>query len=117
MKSINKYINESLNSKIFEGYFTTNKNEVKNQLDKFLYDISWHESVAFESTEECNFIIDNLQSEYNFKLTKSYDNRRKTSTIILKGKTRKEHINVTLEFYPNGDEYNDEPWCDLRDSK
>ena len=117
MISLKDYINEALNSKILEGYFTTNKNEVKKQLDKFLYDITWHESVAFESIEECNFIIDNLQSEYNFKLTKSYDNHRKTSTIILKGQTRKEHINVTLEFYPNGDEYNDESWCDLRDNK
>ena len=117
MKSINQYINESLNCKICEEYFTTNKNEIKKQLDKFLYDISWHESVGFESIEECNFIIDNLQSEYNFKLTKSYENRRKTSTIILKGKTPKENINITLEFYPNGDKDNDEPWCDLRDTK
>ena len=117
MKAIKEYINASLNDKMFEEYFTTNKNEVKKQLDKFLYDMSWHESVGFESTEECNFIIDNLQSEYNFKLTKSYDNRRKTSTIILKGKTPKENANITLEFYPNGDEYNEEPWCDLKDVK
>jgi len=109
MITLKEYINEE--------YLTKNKNEIKTQLDKFLYDMSWHESVGFESTEECNFIIDKLQSEYNFKSTKSYDSCRKTSTIILKGKTQKEHINMTLEFYPNGDEYNEEPWCDLRDAK
>ena len=117
MMTLKDYINEALNDKILEEYFTTNKNEIKKQLDKFLYDISWHESIGFESTEECNFIIDNLQSEYGFKSTKSYDNRRKTSTIILKGISSKENVNITLEFYPNGDEYNEEPWCDLRDAK
>lgn len=103
MKTINQFINES--------------NDITDKLDKFLYDISWHESVGFNSTQECNFIINNLQSKYKFKSTKSYDNKRKTSTVILKGISRKDHINFTLEFYPNGDEYNDEPWCDLRDEK
>ena len=40
MKTLKEYINESLNNKMFEGYLTTNKNEIKTQLDKFLYEFT-----------------------------------------------------------------------------
>lgn len=61
--------------------------------------------------------MDKLQSEYGFKSTKSYDNKRKTSIVIFTGNPPKENVNITLTFYPNGDEYNDESWCDLTDVK